>query len=323
MDLDSFIGKYRPEWQRLETACAQGPRGLAKSGGEGIAEARRLYLRASAHLAEARTTYGDPQLDAYLNLVVSRAHAALYGAEPKSLRNLAATMGVRFRSSVRRSAPFIFIAAAFLVTISLAMTLWVASSRDAQAGLLPSFAREAIRRAGGHRADIGVPPSALSTLILVNNVQVAFLAFATGIGLGIGTLYILVQNGTLLGALAGGYAAAGKSWTFWSLVLPHGLLEMTAVCIAAGAGLRLGWSLVDPGDRSRGVSLAEAARDCVMIVIGVIPAFGVAALIEGFVTGRTGVPALEVALGVVVAGGYIALLVGPRRYRRPVAFARR
>src|SRR5213593_4482970 len=121
MDLDSFIAKYRPEWQRLETASAHGPRGLAKSGGDGIAEVRRLYLGASAHLAEARTTYGDPQLDAYLNLVVARAHAALYGAEPRSLKGVAGALGGRFRESVRRTAPFIFIAAAFLVVIALAM----------------------------------------------------------------------------------------------------------------------------------------------------------------------------------------------------------
>jgi len=323
MDLDSFIAKYRPEWQRLETASARGPRGLAKGGGEGIAEARRLYLRTSAHLAEARTTYGDPQLDAYLNLVVAQAHGALYGAEPKSLKGLAAAMGGRYRDAVRRTGRFIFIAAAFLLIITVAMTLWVGSSREAQAGLLPSFAREAIERAGGHRPDIGVPPSALSTLILVNNVQVAFLAFATGIGFGIGTLYVLAQNAALLGAIAGGYAAAGKAGIFWPLVLPHGLLEMTAVCIASGAGLRLGWSLVDPGDRSRSASLAEAARDSVMVVVGVIPAFGVAALIEGFVTGRTGVPAAEIALGVVVAAGYIALLAGRPRHKRPVAFARK
>jgi uncharacterized membrane protein SpoIIM required for sporulation len=323
VDLDTFIAKYRPEWQQLETAVAHGPRGLAKSGGQGIAEVRRLYLRASGHLAEARTTYGDLQLDSYLNIVVARAHAALYGAEPRTFKGLVAAMGGRFRAAVRRTAPFVFIAAAFLVIITVAMTLWVGSSREAQAGVLPGFAREAIERAGGHRPDIGVPASALSTLILVNNVQVAFLAFATGIGFGIGTLYVLAQNAALLGALAGGYAAAGKSWIFWSLVLPHGILEMTAVCIAAGAGLRVGWSLVDPGDRSRAVSLADAARDSVMVVVGVIPAFGVAALIEGFVTGRTGVPAAEIALGAVVAAGYVSLLAGRSHYKRPVAFARR
>lgn len=323
MDLDSFISKYRPEWRELETACARGPRGLAKRGGEEIVRVQRLYLRASAHLAEARTTYRDPQLDEYLNLVVARAHATLYGGEPRSFKGFLSAMGGRYREATRRTAPFILVAAAVFALTALAMTLWVGSSREAQAGLLPGFAREAIQRAGGERADIGVSPSALSTLILVNNVQVAFLAFALGVGLGVGTLYVLGQNAILIGTLAGGYAAAGRSGTFWSLVLPHGLLELTAVFIAAGAGLRLGWSLVDPGDRSRTTALAEAGRDSVVVIVGVIPAFGIAALIEGFVTGRTGIPAVEIAVGALVTAVYLALLAGRISYKRPAAFVRK
>lgn len=317
MDIDSFIAKYRPEWSRLEAACARGPGGLARNSGEQIAEVRQLYLRASVHLAEAQTAYGDQRLEAYLNGVVSRAHAALYGTQPRSVRGVARLFGSRYRGAVRRTLPAIIVATGLLIAVTVAMTLWVASSREAQAGVLPGFAREAIRRAGGGgRPDIGVPPTELSTLILLNNVQVAFLAFAFGIGLGIGTLYVLVQNATLLGALAGGYQAAGKAGTFWSLVLPHGLLELTAIVIAAGAGLRMGWSLIDPGDRLRGRALAEEARDAVLVIAGVIPAFVIAAFIEGFVTGQTGSAAVEIAIGAIVAAGYLALLVGnPRRPR--------
>ena len=127
-------------------------------------------------------------------------------------------------------------------------------------------------------------------MILVNNVVVAFLAFALGIGLGVGTILLVTQNAVLIGALAGAYQAAGKAGVFWSLVLPHGLLEITAICIAAGAGLRMGWSVIAPGDRLRGRAVAEESRDAVVVVTGAIPAFGVAALIEGFVTG-TSIPA--------------------------------
>ena len=170
--------------------------------------------------------------------------------------------------------------------------------------------REAIRHAHGQRADLGLDAAAVSTFILVNNLQVAFLAFATGIALGIGTVYLVVQNAVLLGVLAGAFAAAGKSGPFWSLILPHGLLEITAICIAAGAGFRMGWSLVEPGDRPRSRALAEEARDAVMVVLGVMPAFGVAAIIEGFVTGSSLPNPIELAIGVAVAAGYVLLLFG-------------
>lgn len=315
MDVDAFIAKYGPEWRRLEASTAGGARGLARRGGEEVAETVRLYLRTSVHLAEAQTIYGDARLEAYLNGVVSRAHGTLYGSDPHSIRDLARTFGSRYVAAARRTLPFILAAAAVLIVVSAAMTIWVATSREAQAGILPPFAQEAIRNApaSGERADLGVAPSSLSTYIMLNNIQVAFFAFALGIGFGIGTIWALVLNATMLGSLAGAYQSAGRTGTFWALVLPHGLLEITAICIAAGAGLRIGWSLIDPGDAPRGRALADAARDSVLVLVGVIPAFIVAALIEGFLTGHTGVPALEVAVGVIVAVAYVLLVFGRQR----------
>src|SRR2546430_12449997 len=76
MDIDSFIQHYRPEWDRLEQACARGGRGLAKRTGPEIDDLVRLYLRTSAHLAEVRTRYRDPRLEAYLNRVRSEEHTS-------------------------------------------------------------------------------------------------------------------------------------------------------------------------------------------------------------------------------------------------------
>ena len=143
--------------------------------------------------------------------------------------------------------------------------------------------------------------------------QVAFLAFALGITFGIGTIWVITTNAVFIGLLAGGFQAAGQGWTFWSLVLPHGFLELTAICIAGGAGLRVGWSMIDPGDRPRVTALGEEARDAVLLIVGVIPAFAVAAVIEGFVTGHTGAPLVEVLIGAAVMVAYLALLLFPQR----------
>lgn len=323
MDIDTYIERHKTDWSRLEQLCARGAHGLSKLGGSEIDDVVRLYLRVSSHLAEVQTRYHDPRLTDYLNQVVARAHAAVYSAKPRSLRSIARLFGARYRESLRRTAPFITVAAVVLAAVTIATLIWAANSREAQAGLLPPVAREAVRRAGG-TPRLGVPPAGLSTMILVNNVQVAFLAFALGIGFGVGTLYLLVQNGALIGALAGAYTAAGKAGMFWSLVLPHGFLELTAICIAAGAGLRMGWSLIDPGERPRSTAVVEDARDAATVIVGVIPAFVVAAFIEGFLTPADVPSALKLATGAVVATAYVAFLAWrPRAYSRPKALTRR
>jgi len=317
VDVDAYIAKHRPEWQALDTACRKGAKGMASLSGPEIAEVVRLYQRASSHLAEARTRYHDPALHEYLNRLVGRAHAAVYSGRPRTVRGFLSLFGARYREAFRRTAPFIAVAAVVLVAVALATDLWIASSPEARAGIVPPAARDAIRHAtGGRAAEVG---PAVSTFILVNNVQVALLAFALGITLGIGTLWIVVQNAVLLGLLGGAFQGLGKASVFWALVLPHGLLELTAICIAAGAGLRMGWSMVAPGDRPRTTALAEEATQAVLVVVGVVPAFAVAAFIEGFVTG-TAVPNwIEIGLGAAVAAAYVAFLVGLPRRRSPTA----
>jgi uncharacterized membrane protein SpoIIM required for sporulation len=310
VDIDSYIAKHRPEWDALDGAVRRSYRG-SQAGAE-ITEMIRLYLRASSHLAEVQSRYHDPGLVDYLNGLVARAHAAIYGTEARSLRGGLALFGVRYRGALRRTVPHILVVTALLFGIMLATGVWVATSPEARVGLLPPAARDALERADGSTTGIDLGSTEMSAYIFQNNVRVAFLAFALGVTLGIGTVFMIVQNATLIGVLAGAAQAAGKADVFWSLVLPHGLLELMAICIAAGAGLRIGWSLVDPGDRYRLTALTEESRDAVLVVLGVIPAFALAAVIEGFVTGRTGLPILEIGLGAAVAVAYVAFLFGPR-----------
>ena len=318
MDVDSFIAKYRPEWDRLEAASAGGGRALSSMSGPQIQEVVRLYLRASAHLTEARARFHDPGLEAYLNSLVSRAHAAVYSARPRTVRGFARLFAVRYPEALRGTAPYVLVAAAILVAVVITSWAWVASSREVQAGILPPGAREAIERSGGRASDLGPPPG-LSTLILFNNVQVAFLAFALGITFCVGTIVMIVRNALLLGVLAGAFQAVGNAGRFWALILPHGILELVAICIAAGAGLRMGWALIDPGDRPRGRALQEEAAEAVVVVIGVIPAFVVAALIEGFITGTSVPDAVEIGIGVAASAGYLLWIVASVRRGRRLA----
>lgn len=313
MDLDSYIRHHTGEWSRLEGATSHQRRRRDPAAGPDIAELVRLYLRASSHLAEVQSRYHDPALEDYLNGLVARAHATIYATEARSIRSLVGVLGSQYRTAIRRTAPFILVAAALLAAVLLLTDLWVMTSPEARAGLLPAQAQEAVRQAGGGTIDPDLPGPALSALILQNNIQVAFLAFALGITLGVGTLYVIIQNAVFIGLLAGAFHAAGKATLFWALVLPHGFLELIAICISAGAGLRMGWAVIEPGDRNRLNALSEEARDAALVMVGVIPAFVIAAIIEGLVTGRTGLPVLEVALGALVAVAYLAFVFAPRQ----------
>jgi uncharacterized membrane protein SpoIIM required for sporulation len=325
VDVDTYITKYRSDWERLEAATRGGQAALSRLDGPALDETIRLYLRVSGHLAEARSRIGDPALVAYLTQVVGRAHTAIYGARTRSLRQVAAALTTDYRDAVRRTAPFIWVSAALFVAVTVLALAWVTTSPEARAGLLPPYAEEAIRRAGGQRGDVGIGPGAVSTYIFLNNIRVAFLGFALGITLGIGTLYVLVFNALNIGILAGGFTAFGKAGPFWTLVLPHGLLELTAIFIACGAGLRMGWALVAPGDRRRTTALAEEARGAVVVVAGVVPAFILAGFIEGYVTGRGLPSAVELGIGAVVWVAYVAFLLWPalRDARRPSPGGRR
>lgn len=311
MDIDSFVAKYGPLWRRLEGATA----GNRVAPPDGPASDRLVsdYLTATGHLAEARTRYQDPALVGYLTRVVAQAHARIYGVRPRSRRDVLRLFGVRYRAAFRSTLPHILVAAALLAGVTTAVAGWTALSPEAQAGLVPGLAE---RAADAADTDLREPSASLTGFLFLNNVRVALLAFALGVTLGLGTVMVVVFNGALIGALAGGSMAIGQAGRFWALVLPHGFLELTAIVLAAGAGLRIGWAIVEPGDRDRRDALADETRAATLVALGVAPAFLIAALIEGLVTGVTGWPVAEVLFGALVTAGYLRWLARPVTARR-------
>src|SRR5439155_8724245 len=153
------------------------------------------------------------------------------------------------------------------------------------------------------------PAAEFSTEVLVNNITVAFIAFAVGVFLCVGTAALLIDNGWKIGAAGGLFVHAHEAGKFFGLILPHGLLELSSVTIAGAAGLRLGWTVIAPGDRPRGEALAEEGRRSVVIVLGLMLCFITAGLIEGFVT-PSGLPvAVRVGIGVLVELAFIFWIV--------------
>ena len=126
---------------------------------------------------------------------------------------------------------------------------------------------------------------------------------------------MLLYNGLVIGALVGILLDAGQGSVLFELIVPHGVLELTCIVVAAAAGLRMGWALVDPGPLTRRAALGAEARRSIEIVIGTAPWFVVAGLIEGFVTGSGLGLGGAIAVGVAAAAPWWALLLW--RGRRP------
>ena len=124
----------------------------------------------------------------------------------------------------------------------------------------------------------------MSAMIMTNNIQVAILAFAGGITFGLLTVYILIYNGLIIGALAAIFWNYGNSYVFWAFILPHGVIELIAIFIAGGAGLLMGYKLFVPGPFSRASHLKTQAKRSVMLMLGTVPIFIIAGIIEGFIT---------------------------------------
>lgn len=306
MDIDQYIAGNAPVWDRLGQLTVRAQRGPGRLQAAELEELVQLYQRVATHLSYARTHYGDPALTAKLSGLVARSGAVVYGARPRTLRAVGRFFAVTFPAALWTIRWFVLAATLVSLLPAAAFGIWLANSPTAVEAAAPAAVREAYVNHDFEAYYSSEPATEFATSVFANNVQVAFVAFAIGILLCVGTLYVLVTNGANLGVALGLFAAVGQQPKFWGLVLPHGMLELTSVFIAGAAGLRLGWTLIDPGDRARMTALAEEGRRTVVIVVGLVLTFAVAGSIEGFVTGRPWPTPLRVGIGVVVEAAFLA-----------------
>ena len=309
MDVDRFLERNRPLWQRLDELTRRASRGIGRLSTNELDELVAGYQRASTHLSLARATFHDPSLTAELTDLVARAGAIVYGTRPRTWRAPLRFLGDTFPAAVWYARWFVVISVALFMLPAVTLGAWLSSSPRALDVAAPAALREAYVEEDFEEYYSSDPAAEFASSVTTNNIQVAMLAFAGGILACLFTVYVLVTNGANLGLAAGVFHAAEEQAKFYGLILPHGLLELTAIFVAGAAGLRLGWTLIDPGDRRRGAALIEEGRRAVVIVIGLVGAFVVAGLIEGFITGSRLPTWARVGTGVVVEVAFITYIV--------------
>lgn len=320
MDIDAYIRLNQGSWNRLDELTKRAGRGLSRLAAGDLDELVRLYQRVSAHLSYAQTYYRDPALTASLSRLVARSSAVVYGTRSRTIRGFFQFFSLTFPAAMWHSRRFVAASAALVFLPALAVGVWLANSPSAVKASAPAVVREAYVNEDFEAYYSSEPAAAFASKVFTNNVQVAVMAFAGGIAFCLLTAFILASNGAGVGSVAGLFAAAGQSSKFWGLILPHGMLELTAVCVAGGAGLRLGWTLIDPGDRPRAVALVEEGRRAMVIVLGLVLVFATAGAIEGFVTGSGLSTVARVGIGVVAEVGFLAYFVGRGRAAARLGF---
>lgn len=270
----------------------------------------RQYRAAAARLARLRRTDPTSQATAELAARVVEAHGLIYSTERRtgSLWHAVTTGYWRAVHSARA-----MLAAAAVATFGPAVIglLWAMADPAAAAGLVTGAFR-GVTQVRPHGANLSLPVGARAAFaagIFTHNITISFLAFAGGITGGLITVAALAYNGLVLGVVSGLAFDSGQGGVFAQLVLPHGMLELSCIVVAGGAGLELGAALLEPGPRSRATALSQAAPPLVTVVLGTAAWLVVAGLTEGFVT-PTGlsVPAAA-AVGTALAGTFWALVL--------------
>jgi uncharacterized membrane protein SpoIIM required for sporulation len=309
MDIDRFIVLNQPAWSRLSqlVVVARRPKRLAP--GE-LEELVQLYQRVSAHLSHARAYYGDPGLTARLTALVAQANSVIYAkGRGRPIRAVGRFLVETFPAAVWFNRRFVVAAALLLVVPAVAFAVWFTQSDAVQDFVIPPEVEEAALEAAFEDYYSSQAAEAFASQVAINNIQVSFFAFALGILLCVPTAVLLIVNGVSIGVWGGFFAEVGHLDMFFGLILPHGLLELTAVCIAAAAGLRLGWVIISPGDQRRTQALADEGRRSVVLVIGLLLVFIAAAIIEAIVT-PSGLPTgVRVGIGVGVEAVFLAYIV--------------
>jgi uncharacterized membrane protein SpoIIM required for sporulation len=309
VDIDTFITRNQATWDRLDELSRRAGRGARRLAPTEVDELVDTYQRVSSHLSYARAAFADPVLTGRLSRTVGQAAGVVYAARSRPVQAVSDFFAWRFPAAVWQSGRFVLASALLLLVPALAVGAWIATSDAALDASAPEAVRQAYLDEDFESYYSSEPASQFATEVTVNNIQVAFTAFAFGALLCIPTALIIAFNGANLGFAGGLFADAGQLDKFFGLILPHGLLELTAIVIAGAAGLRLGWAVIAPGDRTRAQALGREARRAGVIALGLVVAFVAAGIIEGFITGR-GVPTgLRVAIGVVAELVFVGWIV--------------
>ncbi|NWL34984.1 stage II sporulation protein M [Paenarthrobacter nitroguajacolicus] len=315
MDIDAFSAVHGDKWSRLHFLAHK-----RRLTGAEADELLRLYQTVSGHLSLIRSVAPETGLSASLSAALAQARTRFTGARSNFMEDLARFFVISLPAAFYRIRWLTMWCGLAFVLVAGAYALWIGTSPEALRAVASSDAKVQQYVEEDFIDYYSENPAAsFAGLVWTNNAWISAQAVAFGIT-GFWVPFILFMNAQGLGIAAGLFLATGKMDIFFSYILPHGLMELTAVFIACAAGLKIFWAMVRPGPRKRLQAVADEGRSLITIALGLVLVLLVSGIVEGFVTPSPLPVWAKITIGALVLAGYWAytLVLGGKAVRAGV-----
>jgi uncharacterized membrane protein SpoIIM required for sporulation len=315
VDIDAFVVKNAPKWNRLNRLARQ--RRLTVTE---VDELLALHQATARDLSVVRTNLPDAEMVGRLSGTLALSRAALTAPRVARWAVVGDFFTAKLPAALYRARWWWGTTAVVSLLLALVLGIWLVHDAAARNELLPPDYVQQLTKPGGDFETYyrSAPARDFAFKVWTNNFFISWEALFSGILLGLPVLPMLFVNSANI-AVDGAYmVSAGRGDVFFELILPHGFLELTSVFIAAGVGLKLGWTLIAPGARSRVMALQQEGRITGVIAIGMTLTLGCSGLIEAFVTPSSLPTAARIGIGGAVELAFLGYVfsLGRRAYLR-------
>lgn len=314
MDLDAYVAAHAEQWRRLEKLARR-----RRLSGRESDELVDSYQQVATHLSVVRSSAADPALVAYLSTLLARARTRSAGARTMTWSAPVTFFAVTFPAALYRTRRWWMSTMLVSLGVAAVMTWWLLAHPQVESSLMSPREIKRLVEVDFESYYSEHAASHFAAQVWTNNAMVAALCLALGI-LGLPVLYLVLQNLLNVAVIGSVMIRHDRGSLFFGLILPHGLLELTAVFVAAGVGLRFFWAWVDPGPLPRGQSLAREGRTAAGVALGLVAVLLVSGVIEAFVT-PSGLPTwARIAIGLAAECAFLAyvLVAGGAAVRRGI-----
>jgi uncharacterized membrane protein SpoIIM required for sporulation len=310
MRQEQFETENQALWDELIAVMddLERPRAKRRLDSTRLADFPIQYRRLCSHYALARSRIFSPMLVEYLHRLVLRGHPLLYKRVSVWGWRLLNFILFGFPRAFRRHLGAFGLSVIFFLLPALLMGTACYLQEDMIYSVLDqSQVSDMESSYDPDNNHLGRPEGretetdfVMFGYYILNNIGIGFRTFALGILLGVGTIFILIFNGVVIGGVAGHLTRLGYISTFWPFVSGHSAFELTAIVICGGAGLLMGRAVVAPGQEGRLEALKQNALEALQLVMGAALMLVAAAFIEAFWSSSSHAPNVKYSVSALL-----------------------
>ena len=285
----SFVKKNKKKWLLFEDV-------LDKKTTLSPNKLSDLYIEITEDLSYAKTFYPNSNTAFYLNSIAAKAHQKIYKTKKESKNRLLSFFKTEFPLEFAKYHKQLLISFITFLFFAIVGAYSASESGDFVRLILGdnyvNMTLSNIEKGDAMAVYKSMSETTAFLVITINNIKVAMMAFVYGMLFSVGTLFVLMRNGIMLGSFTYFFYEKGLLWESSRTIWLHGTIEISVIIIAGCAGLVLGNGLLFPKTYTRLESFKRSFKAGLKIMISTIPFFIIAGFLEGFVTRHTEMPNL-------------------------------